>query len=59
MFIVTNSPQRETRLDEISDRTAVEPFFTASWAYSTCSKCPSGENTVMALSYLDDIVLIY
>lgn len=36
---------------EISWPTAVEPFFTASWAYSTWNKCPSGENTVIARSY--------
>ena len=31
--------------------TAVEPFFTASWAYSTWKRCPSGEKMVIALSY--------
>ena len=31
--------------------TAVDPFLTASWAYSTWKRCPSGENTVIALSY--------
>lgn len=31
-------------------RTAVEPFFTASCAYSTWKRCPSGENIVIALS---------
>lgn len=36
--------------------TAVEPFFTASWAYSTWNKCPSGENTVIARSYRDMLV---
>lgn len=32
--------------------TAVVPFFTASKAYSTWKRCPSGEKTVMARSYL-------
>lgn len=35
--------------------TAVDPFRTASCAYSTCNKWPSGENTVIARSYLADI----
>ena len=35
--------------------TAVDPFFTASCAYSTWNRCPSGENTVIARSYLDDM----
>jgi hypothetical protein len=35
--------------------TAVDPLRTASCAYSTCNKCPSGENTVIALSYLEAI----
>lgn len=30
-------------------------LLTASMAYSTWKRCPSGENTVMALSYLDMI----
>lgn len=30
--------------------TAVEPFFTASCAYSTWKRCPSGEKTVIARS---------
>lgn len=39
-------------LVSFSGHTAVEPFFTASCAYSTWNRCPSGENTVIALSYL-------
>lgn len=35
--------------------TTVDPFFTASWAYSTWSRCPSGEKTVIARSYWDAI----
>lgn len=35
--------------------TAVDPFFTASWAYSTWKRCPSGEKTVIARSYRDSI----
>ena len=31
--------------------TTGEPLFTASWAYCTCRSWPSGENTVIALSY--------
>lgn len=31
--------------------TAVDPFLTASWAYSTWKRWPSGEKTVIALSY--------
>jgi len=33
-----------------TSHTAVAPFFTASWAYSTWNKWPSGEKTVIALS---------
>jgi hypothetical protein len=36
--------------------TAVDPLRTASWAYSTCSRWPSGENTVTARSYLADMI---
>lgn len=35
--------------------TAVDPFFTASCAYSTWKRCPSGEKTVIARSYRDSI----
>ena len=31
--------------------TTVDPLRTASIEYSTCNKCPSGLNTVMARSY--------
>lgn len=50
------SKSRWRRLGQIIQRTAVEPFLTASWAYSTWSRWPSGEKTVIALSYLADIV---
>lgn len=36
--------------------TAVAPLRTASNAYSTWNKCPSGENTVIALSYREDML---
>ena len=36
--------------------TTVDPLRTASMEYSTCNKCPSGLNTVMARSY--DILII-
>lgn len=50
--MLNNLSQTQKRLDKIYNHTAEEPFLTASCAYSTCSKCPSGENTVIALSYL-------
>lgn len=39
--------------------TAVDPFFTASWAYSTWKRCPSGEKTVIARSYRDAMAQAY
>lgn len=36
----------------------MDPLRTASCAYSTCNKWPSGENTVIALSYLEPIITI-
>lgn len=44
------SAPREPRAAVLPSLTAVEPFFTASWAYSTWKRCPSGEKTVMARS---------
>ena len=37
----------------------MDPFFTASWAYSTWKRCPSGEKTVIARSYRDAMAQAY
>lgn len=37
--------------------TAVDPLRTASWAYSTCNRWPSGEKMVTARSYLADMII--
>ena len=39
--------------------TAVDPFFTASCAYSTWKRCPSGEKTVSALSYFPLMIAFF
>ena len=38
--------------DSVTSPTAHSPFLTASIAYSTWKRCPLGENTVMAVSYI-------
>ena len=38
--------------DWVTSPTAQRPFLTASIAYSTWSRCPFGENTVIAVSYI-------
>jgi len=45
-------------LNSLELLTAVDPLRTASCAYSTCSKWPSGENTVIALSYLEPMLTV-
>ena len=36
----------------VTSPTAHKPFLTASMAYSTWKRCPLGEKTVMAVSYI-------
>lgn len=38
--------------ESVTSPTAQRPFFTASMAYSTWKRCPFGENTVIAVSYI-------
>ena len=39
--------------------TTVDPFLTASWAYSTWKMCPSGEKMVNAVSYRELIASVH
>ena len=38
--------------DSVTSPTAQSPFLTAYMAYSTWKRCPLGEKTVMAVSYI-------